>query len=46
MKNKKPDNGWAVPFVTGHTYKFHFSKTGVDWEELQIDLSEVWSEDD
>lgn len=41
-----PANGWAVPFVTGHKYKFHFGATGLDYEQLQIDASERWEETD
>ena len=29
-----PKNSWAVPFVTGHKYKFSFGEAGIDW--LQI----------
>jgi hypothetical protein len=39
-------NGWAAPFVTGKKYKIHFGQTGLDYEELRIDLSEKWLETD
>lgn len=39
-----PSNGWATPFVTGHKYKIHFGMTGLDYEELKIDLSAHWQE--
>jgi len=25
---------WAVPFVTGHKYKFSFGEAGIDWLQL------------
>jgi hypothetical protein len=33
---RDPTNGWATPFVTGHKYKFHFGKRGIDWEKLEL----------
>lgn len=39
-------NGWAFPIVTGKKYKLHFGQTGLDYEELRIDLSEKWEETD
>ena len=41
-----PSNGWAVPFVTGHKYKFHFGMTGLDYERLTISTSERWEATD
>jgi hypothetical protein len=41
-----PSAGWAIPIVTGHKYKIHFGVTGLDFESLQIDLSEEWRETD
>ena len=41
-----PLNGWAIPFVTGHKYKIHFGVTGLDFESLQVTLSEEWLETD
>ena len=29
-----PKNSWAVPFVTGHKYKFSFGEAGIDWLQL------------
>ena len=29
-----PFKSWAVPFVTGHKYKFSFGEAGVDWLQL------------
>jgi hypothetical protein len=37
-----PSNGWATPFVTGHKYKIHFGMTGLNFENLRIDMSERW----
>jgi len=41
-----PRAGWATPFVTGHKYKIHFGLTGLDFESLQVTLSEEWVESD
>lgn len=38
--------GWAIPFITGHKYKIHFGKTGIDYEKLTIDASERWEPSD
>jgi hypothetical protein len=37
-----PANGWPTPFVTGHKYKIHWGVTGLDFEEMQLLLSERW----
>jgi len=37
-----PRNAWTPPFVTGHKYKFSFGNTGVDFEKIDIELSERW----
>lgn len=29
---QNPSNGWATPFITGHKYKIHFGKTGLDFD--------------
>ena len=29
-----PKMSWAVPFVTGHKYKFSFGEAGIDWLQL------------
>jgi len=41
-----PSAGWATPFVTGHKYKIHWGKTGLDWDRMTIDVSERWRESD
>jgi len=33
---------WAVPFVTGHKYKISWGYTGLDFDQMQVDLSERW----
>jgi hypothetical protein len=43
---RDPMAGWAIPIVTGHKYKLHFGKTGLDFESLQIDLSQNWKVED
>jgi hypothetical protein len=39
---KDPANGWAVPFVTGHSYRVHFGMTGINFENLKVTMSERW----
>lgn len=43
---KDPSNGWATPFITGHKYKIHFGKTGLDWDQAQFQLSDRWVPED
>lgn len=31
-----------MPLATGHTYKFSFGKTGVNFESMRISMSERW----
>jgi hypothetical protein len=33
-----PTNAWAVPFVTGHTYKLHWN-SGLDFFRFSFDVS-------
>jgi hypothetical protein len=40
-----PANAWAIPFVTGHTYKIHW-QYGLDFEKFQITRSPKWLETD
>jgi hypothetical protein len=35
-----------VPFVTGHKYKIHWGKVGLDWDGAVADMSERWTEAD
>lgn len=39
-------NGWTVPFVTGHKYKLSWGENGLDFDQMQIKLSERWAETD
>lgn len=41
-----PNNAWTLPFVTGHKYKFSLGEVGLDFTTLNIELSDVWKEDD
>jgi hypothetical protein len=43
---KNPGNSWATPFVTGHKYKIHWAKTGIDFESIRADLSPNWKQND
>jgi hypothetical protein len=46
FKDKKdPSNGWAVPYVTGHRYRLHWSNH-LDFEVMKVQISERWSEGD
>lgn len=46
-KNKlDPADGWAVPFVTGHKYKIHWGQVGIDFEQMQLYMSEYWNATD
>jgi len=41
-----PSNAQVVPIVLGHKYKIHFGLTGLDWDQMGIEISERWREDD
>jgi hypothetical protein len=41
-----PQSSWTSPFVTGHKYKVHWVNTGVDFETMNISISEKWQETD
>jgi hypothetical protein len=43
---KNPSKSWTFGLVTGHKYKIHWGTTGVDFEKMQIDLSDRWEETD
>lgn len=45
-EKQAPMNSWPVPFVTGHKYKIHWGKVGLDFEEATVEVSERWTEDD
>jgi hypothetical protein len=38
-----PSNGWAAPFVTGHKYRWSIGLTGLNFENLKIELSDRWN---
>lgn len=40
-----PGSAWAFPVVTGHKYKLHWGQ-GLDWTNMQMDLSEMWTPTD
>lgn len=42
----KDPSGWAVPFVTGHAYRFYFGKTGIDFENVKFTMSDRWETTD
>lgn len=41
-KSKNPSNHFTAAFVTGHKLRFHFGKTGLNFENLNIEMSERW----
>ena len=47
-----PGKSWAVPMVTGHKYRIQWGAgnndwdPALDWEKMQIFLSEMWRETD
>lgn len=32
----------TVPFITGHKYRIHWGKTGLNFENMNVELSEEW----
>ena len=40
-----PDNGWAMPFVTGHRYRLHW-ESGLDFDKMYVWASEKWETTD
>jgi len=44
-KAKLDPKGWAVPFVTGHSYRMHW-QTGLDFLFMTMTISERWSSSD
>lgn len=39
-------SGWTVPFVTGHKYKVSWGNNGLDWDQMEVGLSERWADSD
>jgi len=37
--------GWAVPFATGHKYRYHY-QTNIDFTDMKVVLSERWEATD
>jgi len=46
MPWKKDFNTWAAAYVTGHKYKVHWGQAGIDWESVQLRVSEKWEPTD
>lgn len=40
-----PNNAWAIPFVTGHSYKIHW-RTGLDFQRISFEMSPRWKNAD
>ena len=40
-----PGAAWAVPYVTGHRYRIHWSNY-LDFKVMNVGISERWSEGD
>jgi len=38
---QKPNNGWAMPYVTGHRYRVHWER-GLDFDQMDFEVSERW----
>lgn len=41
-----PLSSWATPFVTGHSYRIHWGKTGLNFEKMKATMSERWEATD
>lgn len=41
-----PYYAWTLPYVTGHAYKWHIGKVGLDYTNVTIQLSELWRSGD
>jgi len=41
-----PGNANTIAIVTGHKYRIHWGKTGLNFENLQIKIDENWLETD
>jgi hypothetical protein len=40
------DGSWTVPFVTDHKYKIHWGTVGLDWDQMELGISERWAQSD
>lgn len=36
----------TISIVTGHKYRIHWGKTGINWEDLSIGIDENWLDTD
>lgn len=36
QSKKNPSKCWAIPVVTGHKYRMHWSNTGLDFEKMKV----------
>lgn len=41
-----PMYAWAIPYVTGHKYRFFFDKGQIDLTSIKIEVSERWTPSD
>lgn len=41
----KPNNGWAVPYVTGHRYRLTWAND-LDFTQMDVEVSERWATGD
>jgi hypothetical protein len=41
-----PGSSWAMPVVTGHKYRIHWSETPLDFNRMKLELSERWEQND
>ena len=42
----KPMSTNTMSIVTGHKYRIHWGKTGLNWEDLRLEIDENWRVDD
>lgn len=43
FRNKQaPSNSWAMPYVTGKTYRVWWGKAGLDWSSMKFEVSALW----
>ena len=41
----KPNNGWAVPYVTGHKYRVTWAND-LDFTQMMVEISDRWQSSD
>jgi hypothetical protein len=42
----RPGLSWTIAFVTGHKYKIHWGKTGLDFMQMHLTISQRWEDTD